>query len=71
MAQVLILILYLICAGKFNNYLHVWNKKAGRNKMKKVKKPIKKKDAMVFIRANKGLLCLFKVSYNSIESWEK
>jgi len=39
--------------------------------MKKVKKPIKKKDAMVFIRANKGLLCLFKVSYNSIESWEK
>jgi len=24
MAQVLILILYLICAGKFNNYLHVW-----------------------------------------------
>ena len=30
-----------------------------------------KKEAMVFIRANKGLLCLFKVSYNFIESWEK
>ena len=30
-----------------------------------------KKEAMVFIRANKGLLCLFKASYNFIESWEK